>query len=50
MKSLWRKASVFTVWIVGALYTLHNLIANYKLYRTYPTQQVNEYDDTSMLV
>ena len=42
-----QKVSIFIFYGVGMLYTVHSLIGNYKLYRTYPTVQVNEYDDSS---
>ena len=42
-----KKMFLTIIWIIGLMFTGHNLIENYKLYKTYPTLQMAKFDADS---
>lgn len=44
-----KKMFVTFFWIIGMLYTGHNLVENYKQFKSYPAMQINKFDGNSEL-
>ena len=42
-----KKMFVTFFWIIGMLYTGHNLVENYKQFKSYPALQINKFDGNS---